>query len=142
MNYAVSVKKIMSARVVTVELGDKLSAVKEIFENCKFHHVLAVEDGELIGIVSDGDLFKALSPNIGTFTETYKDTATLDKRVHQIMAHHPIVLGENATIGDAIDLFNTHNISCIPVVNSHNWPVGIISWRDILKNIRPVTLPV
>lgn len=70
MDYAMSVKKIMSTRVVTVELGDELSAVKEIFENCKFHHVLAVEDGELLGIVSDGDLFKALSPNIGTFTET------------------------------------------------------------------------
>src|ERR1039457_6340249 len=100
------VQDIMSRRVVTVELDDKISAVKEIFDNLKFHHVLVVEDGVLLGVVSDRDLLKALSPNIGTSTESYKDTATLNKRVHQIATRHPIVLREDATIDEAIDLFN------------------------------------
>ena len=131
-----NVKQIMSARVVTVELDDKLAILKELFENLKFHHVLVVEDDNLLGVVSDRDLFKALSPNIGTLTESYRDAATLNKRVHQIMTRRPVVLNESATIDDAIDLFNTHNISCIPVVDDGNRPVGIVSWRDILKNLR------
>ncbi len=130
------IKQIMTVGVVTVELDDKLSVVKEIFDHRKFHHLLAMEDGELIGIVSDRDLFKALSPNIGTSTESYKDTATLNKRVHQIMSHHPIVLREDATVDEAIDLFNSHDISCIPIVNERNSPIGIVSWRDILKSLR------
>jgi len=81
-------------------------------------------------------LFKALSPNIGTSTESYKDAATLNKRVHQIMTRHPIVLHEDATIDDAIDLFNAHGISCIPIVNDNNKPIGIVSWRDVLKALR------
>jgi acetoin utilization protein AcuB len=129
-------KDIMSKNVITVELDDKLALVKEIFDHGKFHHLLALEDGELLGIVSDRDLFKALSPNIGTSTETYKDTASLNKKVHQIMSRHPIVLHEDATIDDAIDLFNTHRISCIPIVSDADRVVGILSWRDILKNLR------
>ena len=131
-----SVKQIMSTRVVTVELDDKLSVVKEIFESLKFHHLLAVEKNEILGIVSDRDLLKALSPNIGTSTESYKDSATLNKRVHQIMTRRPIVLHEDATIDDAINLFNTHSISCIPIVDRDNRPIGIVSWRDILKNLQ------
>ena len=134
------VKQIMTAKLVTVQLDDKLSEVQEIFARCKFQHLLAVEDGELLGIVSDGDLFKALSPHIGTPTESYRDTATLNKRVHQIMTRHPLVLHETASVDDAIDLFNAHRISCIPIVNSANKPVGIVSWRDILKSLRPATV--
>jgi len=130
------VKEIMSASVVTVELDDKLSVVKDAFENLKFHHLLVVEDHKLLGVISDRDLFKALSPNIGTSTESYKDAATLNKRVHQIMTRHPIVLDEDATIDDAIDLFIAHSISCIPIVNNDNAPVGIVSWRDVLKALQ------
>jgi acetoin utilization protein AcuB len=127
------VQDIMSRRVVTVELDDKISAVKEIFDNLKFHHVLVVEDGVLLGVVSDRDLLKALSPNIGTSTESYKDTATLNKRVHQIMSREPSRLHPEATLLEAINVFNTHTISCIPIVDHADRPVGVLSWRDILK---------
>ena len=130
------VKEIMSRNVVTVELDDKLALVKEIFDHGKFHHLVAMEDGAVLGIVSDRDLFKALSPNIGTATESYKDTATLNKKVHQIMSRHPKMLHEDATIDDAIDLFNTQGISCIPIVSDGQRLVGILSWRDILRNLR------
>jgi CBS-domain-containing membrane protein len=69
-------------------------------------------------VVSDRDLFKALSPNIGTNIETYKDTATLNKRVHQIMSRKPKILREDATVDAAIDLFNEHAISCIPILSA------------------------
>jgi acetoin utilization protein AcuB len=63
-------------------------------------------------------------------------TFVRNTQVHQIMTRNPIVLHEDATIDDAIDLFKMHSISCIPIVNSENRPVGIVSWRDILKNLR------
>ena len=135
MEAAISVKKIMSARVVSVHLDDKLSTLQEIFENMKFHHLLVVENRQLLGVVSDRDLLKALSPNIGTMRETYQDLATLNKRVHHIMSRKPVVLHEHATIDDAIHLFNEHTISCLPVVDKDNKPIGIVSWRDILKNL-------
>ena len=128
-----SVEKIMSTTVVTVEMDDSLRMVKEIFDNTRFHHLLVVESGKLFGVISDRDLLKALSPHIGTVGETARDAASLNKRVHQIMTRKPVVLGQNAEIFDAIEIFNNQNISCVPVVDDGFKPVGIISWRDILK---------
>lgn len=131
-----NVEKIMSKRIVTVEMDDSLKTVKEIFNNVHFHHLLVVESGKLYGVISDRDLLKALSPNIGTIIETAKDTVTLNKRVHQVMTSKPVTLTPNAGVNDAIEIFNNHKISCIPVVDDKNKPVGIISWRDILKAIK------
>jgi len=132
----VSIKKIMTVKLVTVTLDDKLETVKEIFDSLKFHHLLVMEEHKLLGVVSDRDLLKALSPNIGSARETYQDIASLNKRVHQIVTRRPIVLQESATVDDAIQAFNTHGISCLPVVDLNFRPVGIVTWRDILKNLR------
>jgi acetoin utilization protein AcuB len=128
------VSDIMTARVVTVEMDDPLRVVKEIFDSTKFHHLLVVNEAKkLYGVVSDRDLLRALSPYIGTNVETARDIATLNKRVHQIMSRKPITLGREASIEDAIELFLASRISCIPVIDHDFRPVGIVSWRDILK---------
>jgi acetoin utilization protein AcuB len=129
------IEQIMRKSIVTVEMDDSLETVKDIFDNVRFHHLLVVVSGKLIGVISDRDLLKALSPNIGTVAETTRDSATLNKRVHQIMARKPITLTPNAGIDDAIEMFDKHKISCIPVVDDEHKPVGIISWRDILKAV-------
>jgi acetoin utilization protein AcuB len=129
------IEEIMNKSVVTVEMDDSLKRVKEIFDNLRFHHLLVVETGELVGVISDRDLLKALSPNIGTAAETFRDSATLKKKVHQVMTRKLVTLEPKAGIDDAIEIFNKYNISCIPVVDEEHKPVGIISWRDILRAI-------
>ena len=129
------IEKVMTKKIVTVEMDDSLATIKEIFDNTGFHHLLVIESGKLCGVVSDRDLLKSLSPNIGTVAETNKDLASLNKRVHQIMTRKPVVITANAGIYEAVDLFNQHAISCIPVVDDENQPIGIVSWRDILRLI-------
>lgn len=132
---AVTLQEIMTSKIVTVEMDDRLEVVKQIFDSTKFHHLLVVEDGTLLGIVSDRDLLRALSPYIGSTVETARDTATLNKRVHQIMTRKPITLRPEAEIGEAVTLLLDHRISCIPVVDQQFRPVGIVSWRDVLRAI-------
>jgi acetoin utilization protein AcuB len=130
-----TIDKFMSKSIVTVEMDDSLNTLREIFENVRFHHLLVVESSRLVGVISDRDLLKALSPNIGTAAETTKDSETLNKRAHQIMTRKPVTLKSDAEIYDAIEIFNSHNISCIPVVDDEHKPIGIMSWRDILRAI-------
>ena len=125
----------MTSRVVTVDMDDRLSVVKDIFDAMKFHHLLVVDsDGKLGGVVSDRDLLKALSPFVGTAAETARDVATLNRRVHQIMSRKPITLPPDASIAEAVRLILAHRISCIPVVAAHFRQVCILSWRDILRS--------
>lgn len=128
-----AITQLMSRNPVSVSPDDTLEVVKEIFDQVKFHHLLVVDHQQLMGVISDRDLFKALSPNLGTAAETTKDLATLKKRVHQVMHRQPISLSVGAEVMDAVRLFNREGVSCIPVVDSFNRPLGIVSWRDIMK---------
>lgn len=130
--------KIMTARIVTVEMDDRLEVVKEIFDTVSFHHLLVVDEHKkLSGVLSDRDLLRALSPYVGSAAETARDLATLNKRVHQIMTRHPITLRQESAIDEAVKLLLENGISCIPVVDSDFKPVGIVSWRDLLRTLAP-----
>lgn len=128
-----AISKIMKSQVVAVDMDHTIRRVSELFASNEFHHLLVLEDNKLVGIISDRDLFKSLSPRIGTPAETLQDTALLNKKAHQIMTRNPIVINQKAAVQDAIEIFNQNKISCIPVVNDEHIPVGILSWRDIMK---------
>ena len=135
-----NVSEIMSTKVVTVGMDDRLSLVKEIFDGTKFHHLVVIEEGAVFGILSDRDLLKSISPNIGTNRYTPRDLETLDKCVHTVMTRKPICVHESASVADVITLLNKHTISCVPVVDEQNHIVGIITWRDILKNFSDIAI--
>src|SRR3981081_2500800 len=94
--------EIMTARIVTVEMDDRLEVVKDIFDTMRFHHLLVVDEHKkLSGVLSDRDLLRALSPYVGSATETARDLATLNKRVHQIMTRQPITLRQESGVAEA-----------------------------------------
>lgn len=128
----VAITRLMSPSPVTVEPDDTLATVKEIFDQLKFHHLPVVDDYRLVGLVSDRDLLKALSPYLGSAAETARDLATLNKRVHQVMGRNPVTLSATATLWDAVRVFNRDGVSCIPIVDDRHRPLGILSWRDVM----------
>lgn len=131
-----SIEKIMSKSVVTVSMDDTLETIREIFAHVRFHHVLVLdEEDKLIGVISDRDLLKAVSPFTNTLSEQPRDTATLRKRAHQVMTRKPIAIRMDNSPLEAMRLFVDKKISCLPVIDENNSVVGILSWRDIFKAI-------
>ena len=128
-----NISEVMTRRVATVEMDDDMKLVKEIFDVASFRHLLVVSAGQLAGVLSDRDLFKCISPYVGTLAEVSRDTQTLHRKVHQVMSRQLITLTEDASVKDAIRLFNDNKISCIPIIDDARKPVGIVSWRDIFK---------
>ena len=128
----ISVSDIMTTRVVTIEMDDRLVLAKEIFDNVSFHHLLVVDNEKLSGILSHRDSLRALSPNIGTAAELIRDTETLQKRVHQVMTHNPITIAPHCDINQATKMILDNDIGCLPVLEN-NIIVGIITWKDLLN---------
>ncbi|MEM1090628.1 MAG: CBS domain-containing protein [Pseudomonadota bacterium] len=129
------IEQLMSSPPVTIDMDDTLDHVRSLFLELKFHHLLVVRHGVLRGVLSDRDLLESISHRVGTAAETRSDLDTLKRRVHQIMVRDPVSLGPNDTVRDAVKLFNKHGVSCLPVVNERNRPVGIVSWRDIMARL-------
>lgn len=126
----------MTTPVVTVEMDDNLAVVKEIFDHTHFHHLAVLEEGRLYGVLSDRDLFKAISPGVGTPAESNHDRAALTRRAHQIMSRRPVVIEQEQDVSDALRLFEERHVSCLPVVDADQNLVGILTWRDLLQSMR------
>ena len=92
MGIIMNVNEIMTAKVITIGMDDTLGQIQKLFGKHKFHHVLIVEDEELIGIISDRDVLKEISPYINTLSEDSRARKTLTKKAHQIMARNPITV--------------------------------------------------
>ena len=55
--------------------------------------------------------------------------------ISQLLTRDVISIGENKTIYNAIKLLGKNNIGALPVINNNMQLCGIISERDIIKNI-------
>ncbi len=128
-----TVRAIMSTRVVTVTMDDSLARARDLFNEFHFHHLLVLHGRELLGIISDRDLLKAVSPYVGTLSETDRDRATLNKRAHQIMSRKLITVAADTTVEAAAELLLEHRVSCLPVVTTAGHIEGIVTWRDLLR---------
>jgi len=126
------IREIMTTRVATVSMDDRLSVIKDIFEQAHFRHLLVLEEGELVGVISDRDLFRAISPYLDSEAEMNRDTETLNRRAHQIMTRHPVTVAAHLTVREGIKLMLEKNVSCLPVLDNGAL-VGIISWKDFLR---------
>ncbi len=127
------VNEVMTAKVITIEMDDTLGQIQKIFEKHKFHHLLIVEDGDLIGIISDRDVLKEISPQVNTISEDSRARQTLQKKAHQIMSRKPITIESDTLVDEAASIMLKKNISCLPVVSSSGNIEGILSMKDILK---------
>jgi len=127
------VDTIMSRNLITLDIDSSLEQAKKIFDQSNIHHILIIDDKTLIGIITDRDLYKHLTPFVGTRKETPKDTFLLNKKVHLIMSRTLITSKIETSLNEAVLLFDDNHISCLPIINDKNEPVGIITWRDILK---------
>jgi acetoin utilization protein AcuB len=130
------ISDIMSTRVVTIEMDDRLFMAKEIFEQAYFHHLLVIDEYKLVGILSERDLLRALSPNLGSSAETTRDLDTLQKRAHQVMTRNPVTISAKGSVDDASRLLLEHGIGCLPVLQEDKI-IGIVTWKDLLQAYLP-----
>jgi acetoin utilization protein AcuB len=130
------VASIMSRKIVLIGMDDSVAQAQELFQRHHFHHLLVVEGRGLVGILSDRDLLRNISPFVGhLFTERPQDRALLQRRVHQIMTRHPVTITGDASVAEAARRMLDAEVSCLPVVDTHEAPVGIVSWKDLLRGL-------
>jgi acetoin utilization protein AcuB len=128
-----NVESIMTRKVITVELDDTLETIREIFDNVKFHHLLVVGNQGLLGVISDRDLLRGLSPFVGMLDQHPPDLAVLNKKAHQIMSRELVAVDKETSIEAAVNLLLSENVSCLPVTSPEGDVEGILTWKDIFK---------
>ena len=83
-----------------------------------------VEDGRLIGIVTDGDLRRALDQG---------GTPLLSRQAGDVMTRSPRRVRPETLAAEALRLMNTGKITSLFVVDDADRPVGILHVHDLLR---------
>lgn len=121
----------MSESPITVESGDALGvAVGKLFK-WQIHELPVVDDGQLVGIVTDRDL-RQVSPSYPVAQDQPEVQTFLQKlKVHSAMTPNPTVVEPDSPLVDAAKLMRENRIDSLPVVEDEKL-VGIISISDVL----------
>lgn len=130
------VKNWMSERVVTINADTTLPEAHQIMMSEGIRRLPVVEkDGRIVGIVTLGDV-RSAQPSQATTLSIWEMNYLLSQlKVKKIMTPDPVTIHENATIGEAARVMLEHKISGLPVVNSDENVIGIITESDIFSMV-------
>jgi acetoin utilization protein AcuB len=100
-----------------------------------FRHLLVMEDGEVVGMVTDRDLRR---PDLSDDPEGWKDSYDLDDSVHvaDIMTRQLETVSPDDPLSRAVDLFLAHRFGALPVIDSSGRLAGILSAHDVMRAAR------
>ncbi|MBM4357718.1 MAG: CBS domain-containing protein [Deltaproteobacteria bacterium] len=126
--------EIMTDQVVTVTTTNTLADALEVLAGLDVRHLPVVDDGELVGILSDRDI-----RSLGF--HRVEDMKTVD-RLHEV-ARTPVARVMSADVRavepgtdvrEVIDRMLQEQVGALPVVEPHTRQlVGIISYIDVLR---------
>ncbi len=127
------IEKWMSKPVVSVRKDESLVDVSDLFKTKIISMVPVMDDGSIIGIVTDGDIKKA-SPSKATSLDIYELMTLVRKiKITSIMSSPVITIPGNFTVGEAAAKMLANNISGMPVMGDNGKMAGIITKSDIFR---------
>lgn len=125
------VELLMTTDLITVLVEDHLAFVQQIMRWRKIRHMpVENESGQLVGLVTARDLDQFCSErNCADVMQIRRDDGR-QFRVGDVMVHDPICISPHATLAQANQTLQVHNIDCLPVVQSGKL-IGLLTQQDI-----------
>ena len=121
----VKVREVMltGRKIPLARLGMPMAEVLDEMDRKRLGAVLVLDgDERLVGIVTDGDLRRALL-RFGSLE---------GRRVEEVMTKEPKYVAPDASAADALEIMENHLITVLPVVGAAGLLLGIVHLHDLL----------
>jgi CBS domain-containing membrane protein len=128
------VREIMMGSPVTLSPNDALDLVSNIMSLGRIRHIPVVEDGRLVGILSQSDLLGTASNAILGIKQKSKTALLKSFQIKDIMRKKVVTVSPNTPIAEAAHLMREKKIGCVPVVSDETL-VGLVTTTDILRYV-------
>ena len=127
-----NVRDLMTPNPITVGPDTGVFEARQLMLKERIRHLLVVEDGRLVGIVTDRDIRLNL-PSQATSLSVWEMNYLLARlTVGKVMSTAVITVGPDRDAADAARLMLGHKIGAVPVVD---WGrvIGILTESDIVQ---------
>jgi CBS domain-containing membrane protein len=128
------VREIMTGSPVTLKPEDTLDLANNVISLGRIRHIPVVEDGRLIGLLSERDLMGAATIEIFGLKQKRKSALLKTVLIKDVMKKRVISVKPDTPIKDAAQLMADKKIGCVPVVESGTL-VGLLTTTDILRYV-------
>jgi acetoin utilization protein AcuB len=124
------VKDSMAREVTTLSPGDTAADALALCRERRIRHLPVLEDGRLVGIVSDRDL-RSATPAFG---DPARSAALSEVRVGDVMAREVVTADPDDPIDEAANTMRERRINCLPVLEGGEL-VGIVTSSDVMESL-------
>ncbi|MTT32886.1 CBS domain-containing protein [Terrilactibacillus sp. BCM23-1] len=144
------VKEIMIEDVLMIDKNESVTNLMKCLTENKIGGVPVVDqDHHLLGMISDGDVIRALSPREQNIFDFYSLIVLvekpelkeqirrfLEKSVEQVMTKRKIeYVKPEDSLQDILNILSHHHFKKIPVIDDDNKVVGVVSRGDVIRYI-------
>jgi CBS domain-containing membrane protein len=125
------VNRLMTEPVLSVDVSAPVSEALRLFAEYPVNHLPVVSDGILVGMLSSADVMKleGFLPRNGKAGREYLDQRF---RIDMLMRRPPVSVQPHQSAEDAARLMVTHAIHALPVVNTQDKLLGIVTTTDMM----------
>lgn len=127
------IKDWMTKPPITIDKDDSMLAADKLFQT-RLISMVPVRDGEnIVGVVTDGDLKKAM-PSDATTLDKFEIRSLMDGiKIKTIMSKNLVTIPWNHTVDEAAGLMLANGISGMPVMDRDGLIAGVITKSDIFR---------
>ena len=128
------VAEIMTENPVTVQPSQSIDTAITLMRQGNFRRLPVVENGRLVGIVTDRDMRRATNSPILLHEKWYDNFLLEHIEVGACMTPNPVTLSPDADVLEAAVTMRSRKVGGIPIVRG-DVLVGIITETDLLDHL-------
>jgi CBS domain-containing membrane protein len=128
------VREIMMGSPVTLGPDDTLDLANDVISLGRIRHIPVVEDGKLVGLVSERNLMGAAANHIFGLKQKSRSALLKSVLIKDIMKKRIVTMEPETPIKEAARMMAEKKIGCVPVVSEGSL-VGLVTTTDILRYV-------
>ncbi len=128
------VREIMMGSPVTLKPDETLDLANDVISLGRIRHIPIMEDGRLVGLLSERDMMGAATTTIFGLKRKSKSALLKSVLIKDVMKKKVVTVKPDTPIKEAAHLMKEKKIGCVPVVNEGSL-VGLVTTTDILRYV-------
>jgi CBS domain-containing protein len=120
------IRKLMFVKPRTVKVGDSIVDAAKLMKGEETGIAPIVEDGRLIGVVTDHDI---------TLRVVAEGRDPRTTRVEEVASRNLVTIDPDQALDEALAVMTHHDVKRLPVIEEDGTLVGMVAHADVLRHV-------